>query len=178
MQEGKKTHTCTIHVTITARQSQTADSAPDVATWEVTWSAPKVVPCVTASVGLQLVLLRTFYSQAQGCVCTALQLGGDVEQPWLMSKYDVMHRTGSTQRITTPPQEDRATAMHKFWWILDVQFRRYDRWQTNTRTDRHTDTLITILRFRIGGGVTNAVERTALMGCCNNNVQNTPYDIA
>ena len=51
-----------------------------------------------ASVGLQLVLLRTFYSQALGCVsvCTALQLGGDVEQPWIMNKYDVIHKTGST----------------------------------------------------------------------------------
>ena len=48
-----------------------------------------------ASVGLQLALLRKVYSQAQGCVCTALQLGGDVEQPWLMSKYDVIHKTGS-----------------------------------------------------------------------------------
>jgi len=63
-----------------------------------------------------MVLLRTGYSQAQGCVCTALRQGGDVEQPWLMSKYDVIHKTGSTQRITTPPEEDRATAignMHK-----------------------------------------------------------------
>jgi len=34
---------------------------------------------------MQLVLLRTVCSQAQGCVCTALQLGGDVEQPWLMA---------------------------------------------------------------------------------------------
>jgi len=42
-----------------------------------------------------LVLLRTFYNQAQGCICTALQLGGDVEQSWLMSKYDVIHKTGS-----------------------------------------------------------------------------------
>ena len=41
-------------------------------------------------------LLRTVYSQAQGCVCTALQLGGDVQQPWLVSKYDVIHKTGST----------------------------------------------------------------------------------
>ena len=49
-----------------------------------------------ASVDLQLVLLRTVYSQAQGCVCAALQLGGDVEQHWLMSKYDVIHKTGST----------------------------------------------------------------------------------
>ena len=28
-----------------------------------------------------------------------------------MSKYDVIHKTGSTQRITTPPEEDRATAV-------------------------------------------------------------------
>jgi len=75
------------------QDSQTADSAPGVASWEVTLSAQKVV---RASVGLQLVLLRTIYSQAQGCVCTALQLGGDVEQPWLMSKYDVIRKTGST----------------------------------------------------------------------------------
>jgi len=26
------------------------------------------------------------------CVCTALQLGGDVEQPWHMSKYDVIRK--------------------------------------------------------------------------------------
>jgi len=49
-----------------------------------------------ASVGLQLVLLRTDYSQALGCVCTALQLGGDVEVPWLMRKYGVIHQTGIT----------------------------------------------------------------------------------
>ena len=60
---------------------------------------------------LQLVLLRTAYSQAQGCVCTALQLGGEVEQPWLMSNYDAIHKTGSTQFITTLPEEDRATAI-------------------------------------------------------------------
>jgi len=45
---------------------------------------------------MQLVLLRTVHSQAQGCVYAALQLGGDVEQPWLMGKYDVIHKTGST----------------------------------------------------------------------------------
>jgi len=27
-------------------------------------------------------------------MCIALQLGGDVEQPWLMSKYGVIHKTG------------------------------------------------------------------------------------
>ena len=34
----------------------------------------------------------------------------------ITDKRDVIHKTGSTQRITTPPQEDRATAtgdMHK-----------------------------------------------------------------
>ena len=67
---------------------------PRLATWEVTLNARKVVH--TASVGLRLVLVRTVYSQAQGCVCTVLQLGGDVEQPWPMSKYGVIHKTGST----------------------------------------------------------------------------------
>ena len=28
-----------------------------------------------------------------------------------MSKHDVIHKTGSTQRINTPPQKDRATAI-------------------------------------------------------------------
>jgi len=55
---------------------------------------PKTVLCV-----LQLVLLRTVYSQAQGCVYTALQLSGDVEQSWLMSKYDVIHKTGSGNEV-------------------------------------------------------------------------------
>ena len=48
------------------------------------------------SIGLQLVLLHTVHNQAQGCMCTALQLGSDVEQSWLVSKYDIIHKTGST----------------------------------------------------------------------------------
>jgi len=79
---------------LATRQSQTADSAPGVATWEVTLSARKVVPCVRWPA--TLVLLRTVYCQAQGCACTALHLGVDIEQPWLMSKHDVIHKTGST----------------------------------------------------------------------------------
>jgi len=56
--------------------------------------ARKVVPCVRwPPTGITA---HSLYSQAQGCVCTALQLGGDVEQPWLMSIYDVIHKTGST----------------------------------------------------------------------------------
>ena len=71
------------------------------------FSAWKVVPW---SAVLQLVLLCTVYIQAQGCLCTAYQLGGDVQQPCLIIKYDVIHKTGSTH-VTTPPEEDRATAM-------------------------------------------------------------------
>jgi len=52
--------------------------------------------CYTLVTYLLTYLLRTVYRQAQGCVCTALQLGGDVEQPWLISKYDVIHKTVST----------------------------------------------------------------------------------
>jgi len=63
-------------------QSHTADSAPDVATSEVTLSARKVVPCVRwPATGITVQV----YSQAQGCVCAVLQLGGDVEQPRLIS---------------------------------------------------------------------------------------------
>ena len=51
-------------------------------------------------VGLQLVLLRTVYSQTRGCVCTALELGGDVKQPWLVSKHEVIHKTGCRAYIT------------------------------------------------------------------------------
>jgi len=65
---------------------------PGAATWEVTLSARKAVPCVRWPV----TSINAHYSQAQGCVCTALQLGGDVEQPWLMSKFDVVHKTGNT----------------------------------------------------------------------------------
>jgi len=91
---------------------QTPPPAPGVATWEV-------VPYT--SVGLQLVLLCTLYSQAQGCVCTALQLGGDVEQPWLMSKYDVNH--------------NRATAIGSMRKKLVKIWSRTDK---NTHTDRQT----------------------------------------
>ena len=28
-----------------------------------------------------------------------------------MRKYDVIHKTGNAQRTTTPPEEDRATAL-------------------------------------------------------------------
>ena len=39
------------------------------------------------------------------------QLGGHFELPRLMRKYDVIRKTGSTYRIATAPQQDRAAAM-------------------------------------------------------------------
>jgi len=62
---------------------------PGVAAWEVTLSTRKVVPCVRCP-ATGRPMTAHIYSQAQGCVCIALQLGGDVEQPWLTSKYDVI----------------------------------------------------------------------------------------
>ena len=48
----------------------------------------------------------------QACVSASLpQPGGDVEQLKLMCKYDVIRKIGSTRRITTLPEEDRATAI-------------------------------------------------------------------
>ena len=58
-----------------------------------------------ASVGLQLVILRTVYSQAQGCVFTALELGGDVEQPLLSTssiKPEIHNVPPRRQRRTEP----------------------------------------------------------------------------
>jgi len=57
----------------------------------------------------------------------------------------------------------------KFGGTSDVQFRRYDRGQTNTQiqtdrqTDRQTDARhkFTILRFHVGGGVLNEKQRTS-----------------
>jgi len=46
------------------------------------------------------------YSQAQGCVCTALQLGGDVEQPWLMSSSTKpeVHNVSLRRQSRTEPR--------------------------------------------------------------------------
>ena len=69
-------------------KSNKADSAPPVGSY---FKRPKSSPVCPLACNW-LALLHTVYSQAQGCVCAALQLGGDVEQPWLMSKYDVVHK--------------------------------------------------------------------------------------
>ena len=77
------------------------------------------------SVGLQLVLLHTVYSQAQGCMCTVLKLGGNVEQPWLMSKYNVIHKPEvynislRRQRRTEPrPQVTRTKHLVKIGCVV------------------------------------------------------------
>jgi len=75
----------------------------------------------------------TVYSQAQGCVCTVFQLGGDVEQHWLMTAY------------TTPEVHNVSLRRHRRTEPLS-----YDREQTRTPTD----TLITILRSHIRSRVT------------------------
>jgi len=58
--------------------------------------------------------------------------------------YDVIHKTGSTKRITTPPEEDRATAVgntHKICQDRTYSFEDNvaDR-QKHTHTDTHTHT--------------------------------------
>ena len=52
-----------------------------------------------------------------------------------MCKYDVIHKAGSTQRIATPPDEDRATVignMHKNLVKIGHEDRLADR-----QTDKH-----------------------------------------
>jgi len=59
-----------------------------------------------------------------------------------MSKYDVIHKTGSTKRITTPPEEDRAMVivnMRKNFGedrTCSSEDMIADR-QTHTETDEH-----------------------------------------
>ena len=108
--------------TLSTGQSQIADSVPCVATWGVTlstqhfrvrrdimcthdvieystcppWpSRPRLQRVVLHDCCLQWIFIRTVSSQAQACMWAAPQLGGDTEQPWLMCKYDVIHKTRS-----------------------------------------------------------------------------------
>ena len=70
----------------------------------------------------------------------------------LCVKYDVIHKTGSTQRFATPPEEDRATVTgRKISCRSDIPLRRQC-----SRTDRQTDTLIAILSRPTGGGIITA----------------------
>jgi len=71
-------------------------------------------------------------------MCTALQLGGDVEQPWLISKYDIIHKTGNAECITMPPEEDQAMAIGNTHTHTKVG----ENWMCSSEDmimDRHTD---------------------------------------
>ena len=64
-----------------------------------------------------------------------------------------IHKTGSTKRIPTLPEEDRAKAIdnirRKFGELWTCGSLRY----ASEQTDRQTDTLIAILHSSTGGGV-------------------------
>jgi len=72
----------------------------------------------------------------------------------IMGKHDVIHKTGSTYRITldrqrrTKPQP-QVTCTENFVKFRCMPCMVYEIWE---RTDRHTDTLIAILRTPPGGG--------------------------
>ena len=66
----------------------------------------EIVPSVRC---LQQVFLRAKPKAA--CEALLPYPGGDVQQPQLLCKYDVIHKTGSTQHITTSSEEDRAMAI-------------------------------------------------------------------
>ena len=113
---------------------------PGVATWEVTLNARKVVLCVRWPARLQLILLRRVNSQAQGCVCTALQLGGDVEQPWLMTssiKKEVYNVSLRRQRRTEPRPQAACTKLVKIGRVGPKIWSRTDITHIQTNAHRH-----------------------------------------
>jgi len=57
-------------------------------------------------------------SQAQGCVCTAFQLGGDVEQPWLMTKYEAIYKPEVHRQKRTEPRPQATRTRN--WWSLTI----------------------------------------------------------
>jgi len=50
-----------------------------------------------------------FIAKPKGCVYTALQLGGDVQQPRITNKYDVIHKYISSTYITDHYAAERRT---------------------------------------------------------------------
>jgi len=81
-------------------------------------------------------------------MCTALQLGGDVEQPWLMTSYI----KSEVHKISIRRQEDQATAMgnmHKTFGENQMRSSKDMIVDRQTHTDRQTDTLITILHAAV-----------------------------
>jgi len=72
-------------------------------------------------------------------------LGGDVKQPWLMSKHDVIHKTGSTERLTVPPEEDQATATGNMQQNFGEDRTCSSSGDMLADRQTHTDSVITIL---------------------------------
>jgi len=67
---------------------------------------------------------------------------GDIEQPQLMCKYDVIQKTGNMQHIRVPPEKDRATVignMHKKLVKIRRAVPKIWSW-----TDKHTHTSVPI----------------------------------
>ena len=116
---------------------------PRVATAEVTLSTRKVVPCVCwPATGIT----AHIYSQAQGCVCTALQLGGDVEQPCLWANMassikPEVHNVSLRLQGRTEPRP----------WVTCKKLVKIGR--VVLKIWSRTYTLITTLRSPIGGEV-------------------------
>ena len=71
------------------------------------------------------------------------------------SKYDIIHKTGSTQRITTPPEEDRATAIgHMHRSFVEDRTCSFEDMKANRQTHytyTQTDTFLTKRRSPIHG---------------------------
>jgi len=161
-------------MTITTRQSQTTDSAHGVATWEVTLSTRKVVPCVrwpASGITVQFIArpkaaceLCFSYDTIRDAILTCArkptwvsltyrtetttkkvekQLGGDVQQPWLMSKYDVIHkpevhnvslRCQKRTELRPRPTDN----VHKNLVKIGQAVRRYDRRDTHRHAHHNT----------------------------------------
>ena len=69
-----------------------------------------------------------------------------------MRKYDVSHKTGSTQRIVTSPGDGRATAIGGMHNNVIKTGRVVPETKSPAITHKHTDMLIIILCSPTGGG--------------------------
>jgi len=91
-----------------------------------------------------------------------------VAYSWPSRKHDVIHQTGSTQRIATPPEEDRARKFGKFGRQVPEIWSR--------QTDRHADrdTLLAtgggvITSRRASSASWNSVHSVCVCVCWRNN---------
>ena len=76
-------------------QSQTADSAPVVATHlESYFKRPKSSP--VRPLACDWHYCAQFIAKPKAACALRFSWGGDIEQPWLTSKYDFIHKTRST----------------------------------------------------------------------------------